>query len=59
MFEKDFINNFWDGNTKHVFGRIYKRYTPYKNHLYTCFWITKEKRQKNFLRITNNFFIEI
>lgn len=30
LFGKDWCENFWDENTFHVWGHIYKRYSPYK-----------------------------
>lgn len=58
IFSIDWCENFWDGNTSHVWGRIYKRYSPYKKKSYSYFWIRHEKKNKTFYRITNNFFIE-
>ena len=57
MFELDECRNFWDG-AEHVFGRLFKRYTPNKEHPVTYFWIKHEKKNKQFYRITNNLFIE-
>ena len=59
LFGIDWCENFWDGNTIHVCGHIYKRYSPYKKKLYSYFWIKKlRKEPKTFYRITDNFFIE-
>lgn len=58
IFGIDWCENFWDGNTSHVWGRIYKRYSPYKKKSYSYFWIRHKKKNKTFYRITNNFFIE-
>lgn len=59
FFEIDKCYNFWNKNIIHVFGKLYKCYTPFKNKPYTYFWIKHEKKDKKFYRITNNFFIEI
>ena len=59
LFGIDWCENFWDGNTTHVCGHIYKRYSPYKKKPYSYFWIKKlRKEPKTFYRITDNFFIE-
>lgn len=59
LFGVDWCENFWDNNTVHVCGHLYKRYSPYKKKPYSYFWIKKiRKEPKTFYRITDNFFIE-
>ena len=58
MFEIDECKNFWD-NVKQVHGRLFVKHTPEKDKPFTYFWIKYERINKKFLRITNNFFVEI
>lgn len=58
MFQIDECKNFWN-DVNQVSGHLFIKNTPEKDKPFTYFWIKYEKKDKKFLRITNNFFIEI
>lgn len=60
MFERDEYLNFWKQESlKQVFGKLFIANTPIKEKPFTYYIVKKACSNKKFLRITNNFFIEI
>ena len=60
MFTVDECENFWEHyELKLIFGKLFVTKIPQKDKPTTYFLIKNKSKDKKFLRITNNFFIEI